>query len=208
MHHRWRELAIDACSMPPSGGRALDVCAGTADFGIAFARRGHSCDGVDLAAPMVYRGLAKAAEVGVRSRVRLLLGAAEALPMASGVYDAATMGFGLRNVGDIDASFREMARAVRPGGRVVNLEIAKPRWPLYRQLFLLYFYFLSPWLARLCGGDADAYTYLPGSLRRFWSREQIADSMRRAGLTEVHWRDLAGGAVALHIGVRPTEERQ
>jgi demethylmenaquinone methyltransferase / 2-methoxy-6-polyprenyl-1,4-benzoquinol methylase len=96
-----------------------------------------------------------------------------------------------------------MARAVRPGGRVVALEIAKPRNALYRRFFLFYFYRLSPLLAQLFGGDRQAYRYLPDSLKEFRTREELADSMRRAGLVDVTVHDLAGGSVAVHVGTKP-----
>jgi demethylmenaquinone methyltransferase / 2-methoxy-6-polyprenyl-1,4-benzoquinol methylase len=117
-------------------------------------------------------------------------------------FDCATIGFALRNVTDIDSTFAEMARAVRPGGRVVALEIAKPRGALFRALFLFYFYRLSPWIARAFGGDPQAYQYLPNSLKTFKSREELAASMRRAGLTDVKVHDLSGGSVTVHVGTR------
>jgi demethylmenaquinone methyltransferase/2-methoxy-6-polyprenyl-1,4-benzoquinol methylase len=133
----------------------------------------------------------------------MVAGEAEDLPVATDRFDCATIGFALRNVTDIDRTFAEMTRAARPGGRVVALEIAKPRIPGFAPLFYLYFYLLSPHLARLFGGDAEAYRYLPNSLKQFKSREEVADSMRRAGLEEVRWYDLWGGSVAVHVGTKP-----
>ncbi len=132
-----------------------------------------------------------------------MAGEAEALPVPDNAFDSATIGFGLRNVTDIDRTFAEMARAVRPGGKVVALEIAKPRNPVLRPLFFLYFYRLSPWVARILGGDAQAYQYLPNSLKTFKSREELVESMRRAGLRDVHYHDLSGGMVCVHVGTKP-----
>jgi demethylmenaquinone methyltransferase/2-methoxy-6-polyprenyl-1,4-benzoquinol methylase len=203
MHHRWRRFAVRECALPPSGARVLDVAVGTGDFAIEAAGALGTAVGVDPCEPMLQEGRAKLARLGLSQRIRLVAGEAEALPVPSEAFDGATIGFGLRNVTDIDATFAEMARAVRPGRRVVALEIARPRNPLIRAGFYLYFYRLSPLLARLLGGDAQAYQYLPNSLTTFKTREELCDSMRRAGLTDVHYHDLNGGTVCVHVGTKP-----
>lgn len=202
LHHRWRRFAVRECEFP-AGGLALDVAAGTGDFAIETISRGGRAVGVDLCEPMLREGMPKLARLGLQHRIRLVTGEAEALPVPSNQFDCATIGFGLRNVTDIDQTFREMARAVRPGGKVVALEIAKPRNSVLRPLFFLYFYQLSPWVARLLGGDAQAYQYLPNSLKIFKSREELCASMQRAGLTDVHYHDLSGGMVCVHVGTKP-----
>ena len=128
---------------------------------------------------------------------------AEALPVPSDHFDSATIGFGLRNVTDIDKTFAEMARAVRPGGKVVSHKNTKPRNPILRPFFFFYFYNLSPWVARALGGDPQAYQYLPNSLKTFKSRDELCDSMKRAGLVDVHFHDLSGGMVCVHVGTKP-----
>jgi demethylmenaquinone methyltransferase/2-methoxy-6-polyprenyl-1,4-benzoquinol methylase len=202
MHHRWRRFAVRECAFPP-GGRALDVAVGTGDFAIETIAHGGTAVGVDPCEPMLAVGRRKLERLGLAQRVRMVCGEAEALPVPDNAFDSATIGFGLRNVTDIDRTFAEMARAVRPGGKVVSLEIAKPRIPIFRELFFFYFYTLSPWLARLLGGDAQAYQYLPESLKAFKSREELCDSMRRAGLIDVHFHDLMGGSVCVHVGTKP-----
>ena len=202
LHHYWRRFAVRECEFP-AGGRALDVAAGTGDFAIETISKGGTAVGVDLCEPMLREGLPKLRRLGLADRIHLTVGEAEALPVPSNHFDSATIGFALRNVTDIDATFSEMARAVRPGGKVVALEIAKPRNPLLRQFFFLYFYHLSPWVARALGGDAAAYQYLPNSLKAFKSREELCDSMRRAGLADVHFHDLSGGMVCVHVGTKP-----
>src|SRR5262249_48840390 len=157
----------------PNGGLALDVATGTADFALEFARTGRVV-GVDPCEPMLALGYEKLRAARLDGRALLVVGEAERLPVTSGRFDCATIGFALRNVSDIAATFAEMARAVRPGGRVASLEIAKPRGALFRALFLFYFYNLSPHIARLFGGDADAYRYLPDSLKTFKTREELA----------------------------------
>jgi demethylmenaquinone methyltransferase/2-methoxy-6-polyprenyl-1,4-benzoquinol methylase len=202
LHHRWRRFAVRQCAFPPDG-RALDVAVGTGDFAIETVLRGGTAVGVDPCEPMLREGVLKLRRLGLARRIALVAGEAEALPVRDGAFDCATIGFGLRNVTDVDRTFAEMARAVRPGGRVVALEIARPRHPLLRPLFALYFYRLSPWLARLCGGDPQAYAYLPDSLKAFHSREALCASMRRAGLVDVHFHDLSGGMVCVHVGTKP-----
>lgn len=202
LHHGWRRFAVRECEFP-AGGRALDVAAGTGDFAIETISKGGTAVGVDLCEPMLQEGLPKLARLGLSQRIRLVAGEAEALPVPSNHFDSATIGFGLRNVTDIDQTFAEMTRAVRPGGKVVSLEIAKPRNPLLRSFFCLYFYYLSPWVARALGGDPQAYQYLPNSLKTFKSRDELCASMRRAGLEQVHFHDLSGGMVCVHVGTKP-----
>ncbi len=201
MHHGWRRFAVSECEFPV-GGRALDVAVGTGDFAIETIKRGGTAVGVDLCEPMLREGLPKLRRMGLDRRIRMVTGEAEALPVPSDAFDCATIGFGLRNVTDIDATFREMARAVRPGCKVVALEISKPRNPLLRSIFFLYFYQLSPWFARMLGGDPQAYQYLPNSLKIFKTREELMASMKQAGLRDVHFHDLSGGMVCVHVGTK------
>jgi len=202
MHHRWRRFAVRQCALPP-GARVLDVAVGTGDFAIEAIGAHGTAVGVDPCEPMLREGQRKLERLGLSGRVRLVVGEAEALPVADAAFDGATIGFGLRNVTDLAATFAEMARAVRPGGRIVALECARPRNPLIRAGFSLYFYRFSPWLARLLGGDEQAYRYLPNSLTTFKTREELCDLMRAAGLTDVRWHDLNGGTVCVHVGTRP-----
>jgi demethylmenaquinone methyltransferase / 2-methoxy-6-polyprenyl-1,4-benzoquinol methylase len=200
-HHRWRRFAARQCAFPP-GGRALDVGAGTADFVIATLDETGTGLGVDPCEPMLRLGCEKLRRRGLEERVGMVVGEAEHLPVPDNAFDCATIGFTLRNVTDVDATFAEMARAVKPGGRVVSLEIAKPEgWPM-RPLFFFYFYRLSPWLARLFGGEKQGYEYLPDSLKEFKSRQELTDSMRRAGLGDVRVYNLTGGVVCVHVGTK------
>jgi demethylmenaquinone methyltransferase / 2-methoxy-6-polyprenyl-1,4-benzoquinol methylase len=205
LHHGWRRFAVRECEFP-AGGRALDVAVGTGDFAIETIAGDGTAVGVDVCEPMLREGLVKLRRLGLSRRVRLVLGEAEALPVPSDQFDSATIGFALRNVTDIDRTFAEMARAVRPGGKIVSLEIAKPPNPVLRPFFFLYFYYLSPTLARLLGGDPEAYKYLPNSLKTFKNRDEICDSMRRAGLSGVHYHDLSGGMVCVHVGTKPDRD--
>lgn len=199
----WRRQAVRLCRVT-DGAAALDVAVGTADFAVELIRQGAGIVvGVDPSESMMREGRKKLAARGLDARVTLVCGVAEQLPVATNAFDCATIGFGLRNVSDVEQTFREMARAVRPGGRVVALEIARPRNPVLRFLFSIYFYYLGPYLAGLLGGDLEAYRYLPRSAREFMNREQVCESMTRAGLKDAIFRDLSFGVVCLYVGVSP-----
>src|SRR5438128_3141330 len=177
MHGRWRRIAVRHCRFP-RGGRALDVAVGTADFAIDTIGEHGTALGVDICEPMLQVGREKLHRMGLDHRILLAVGEAEHLPVPASHFDCATIGFALRNVTDIDATFAEMARAVRPGGRVVSLEINRPTLRWFQPLFFFYFYRFSPWLVGLLGGDRQAYQYLPNSVKIFHTREEVADSMR------------------------------
>jgi demethylmenaquinone methyltransferase / 2-methoxy-6-polyprenyl-1,4-benzoquinol methylase len=199
---RWRRAAGGAADLA-AGSRALDVCTGTGDLALALADRVTPLGevvGVDFAPLMLARARAKAEARG--AAVAFLTADALALPFADGRFDAATVGFGARNLADLDGGLREMARVVRPGGRVVVLEITAPE--RLRAAHGVWFDRVVPRLGRVVGGDGDAYAYLPASARRFPPPRELAARMAGAGLDEVRWRTFVGGIVALHHGrVRP-----
>jgi demethylmenaquinone methyltransferase / 2-methoxy-6-polyprenyl-1,4-benzoquinol methylase len=195
LHHRWRERAADLAWLQP-GGRALDVATGTGDLALELARRvGPSGEvvGSDFAEGMLERARAKSADV------RWEQGNALALPYESDVFDAATVGFGARNFADLERGLAEMVRVVRPGGRVVVLEITTPSKPPLSVFFSLWFDRVVPLLGRFTGED-QAYSYLPSSVKRFPGPEALAGLLYDAGLRDVRWILTAGGIIALHSG--------
>jgi demethylmenaquinone methyltransferase/2-methoxy-6-polyprenyl-1,4-benzoquinol methylase len=194
MHHHWRERAADLARVGP-GSRALDVATGTGDLAIELARRGASVTGVDFAEAMLEVARAKAPHVAFEC------GDALALPYEDAAFDAVTVGFGARNFSDLDRGLREMTRVVRPGGRVVVLEITTPARAPLSWFFHLWFDRLVPVLGRLAA-EPDAYTYLPSSVRRFPGPAELAARLAAAGLDEVRWIVTAGGIIALHAGTR------
>jgi demethylmenaquinone methyltransferase/2-methoxy-6-polyprenyl-1,4-benzoquinol methylase len=194
LHHHWRERAVDLARVGP-GSRALDVATGTGDLAIALASRGAEVVGSDFSEGMLARARAKS------SAVRWEQGNALALPYADGEFDAATVGFGARNFADLNRGLAEMARVVKPGGRVVVLEITSPQKPPLSWFFHAWFDRVVPKLGRLAG-DPDAYTYLPSSVRRFPGPEELARRMAGAGLRDVRWILTAGGIIAIHAGTR------
>lgn len=191
LDQRWRRATVAAVVRP--GDRVLDACCGTGDLAVAALRAGARVTGVDFSERMLERALRKAPEV------EWVQGDALALPFGEGSFDAATVGFGVRNLDDLGRGLAELRRVLRPGGRVAILEITRPRGllaPFYR----LWFDGLVPLLGKLLPGGA-AYSYLPASVRRFPGPEELAGLLRAAGFEDVRWRAFAGGIVALHIGV-------
>jgi demethylmenaquinone methyltransferase / 2-methoxy-6-polyprenyl-1,4-benzoquinol methylase len=197
LHHRWRARAADLAQLP-AGGSALDVACGTGDLAIELAKRvgsGGEVIGSDFAPEMLERARDKAPELHWE------LGNALDLPYASNRFDAATVGFGARNFSDLDRGLSEMARVVKPGGRVVILEITTPRKRPLSTFYSLWFDRVVPLIGRLTG-ENEAYTYLPNSVKRFPAPEGLAAAMERAGLRDIRWVLTAGGIIALHVGTK------
>jgi demethylmenaquinone methyltransferase / 2-methoxy-6-polyprenyl-1,4-benzoquinol methylase len=207
IHHWWRRVAADEAALRP-GGCALDVCTGTADFAFELARRvgpSGSVIGTDFSLPMLHYGEEKRKKRHIAT-VRLSLADTQALPFPSNTFDAVTVGFGIRNVADIEQGLREMARVTRPGGRVILLEFNQPTNPFFHALYRFYSFRLMPLLGGMISGKRAAYEYLPSSVAAFHSREALADMMRRAGLTDIRVRDLTFGVAVIHRGIKSPEK--
>ena len=202
LHHRWRERAAERAELS-AGDSALDVCCGTGDFALELAQRvgpTGSVIGSDFSEQMLEIARSKAAERG--ADVRFEWGDALELPYEDASFDAVTVGFGVRNLADLDLGIAELTRVLKPGGRFVILEITNPTRPPLSTFFALWFDRLVPLLGTLAG-DRDAYTYLPESVKRFPPPEGLALIMDRAGLESIRYTVLAGGIIAIHSGVRP-----
>ena len=187
---RWRRIAAEAVVRP--GDRVLDACCGTGDLAVACAKRGGIVTGLDFSPAMLERARRKLPSA------TWVEGDLLALPFEAGSFEAATVGFGVRNVADLEQGLVELRRVLVRGGRVAVLEITQPRGllaPFYR----LWFDRIVPLLGRLLKGGA-AYTYLPASVRRFPGPDQLANLMGSAGFGDVSYRTFAGGIVALHVG--------
>jgi demethylmenaquinone methyltransferase/2-methoxy-6-polyprenyl-1,4-benzoquinol methylase len=191
LDRRWRRETARAVVRP--GDHVLDACCGTGDLALADLAAGGRVVGLDFSERMLERARRKSSEID------WVRGDAQALPFADGSFDAVTIGFGVRNLDDLELGLRELRRVLRPGGRLGVLEITRPRGllaPFYR----VWFDGVVPLLGRLVPGGS-AYTYLPASVRRFATAAGLAEAMRETGFGEVRWRLFAGGIVALHTGV-------
>jgi demethylmenaquinone methyltransferase / 2-methoxy-6-polyprenyl-1,4-benzoquinol methylase len=197
---RWRRRLVDGARLA-AGERALDVATGTGKVAADLHRRvqpGGHVIGVDISPGMIEIAGRRFAD---RQGLVFTVGDALALPTEDGAFDAATIAFGMRNLPDYRQGFREMARSVRPGGRVLCLEIARPRSRLAR-FMRWWFDRVVPLIGRVAG-QGSAYAYLVRSVRAYPSPERIAEIMTEAGLVAVTWRGLAGGIVTLHVGIVP-----
>jgi demethylmenaquinone methyltransferase/2-methoxy-6-polyprenyl-1,4-benzoquinol methylase len=199
LHHRWRARAADLAEVVP-GDRVLDVATGTGDLAIELAGRvGETGEvvGSDFSEPMLARARTKATS-GV---LRFEWASAMELPYADGEFAAATVGFGARNFADLERGLREMARVVRPGGKVVVLEITTPTRPPLSTFYRVWFDRVVPVIGRVTG-EEQAYSYLPDSVRRFPGPHALAQVLDGCGLRDVRYVLTAGGIIALHVGTR------
>ena len=197
LHHRWRRSAVATLQLK-RGDRALDVCCGTGDFLIPL-RKAVGVDGflvgMDFCQPMLDRAQAKVTE-------NLSLADACNLPVANEQFDGVSVGWGIRNVPDIDQAHQELTRILKPGGRFVSLDMAIPTNKLMRRASEIVANKVVPRIGALVG-KTTAYTYLPKSTQAFSTREQLAASMQRAGLIDVRYRDLLFGNVCIHYARKP-----
>lgn len=193
---RWRTATRRAVGAAP-GDRVLDLAAGTGTSSEPFAADGVRVVPCDFSVGML--------EVGKTRRPDLpfVAGDATRLPFADESFDAVTISFGLRNVVDPDAALAEMLRVTRPGGRLVVCEFSTPSWPPFRRLYTEYLVVALPRLARAVTGAEGPYTYLAESIRDWPDQRGLARRIRGAGWTDVAYRDLSGGIVALHRATRP-----
>lgn len=199
---RWRRIAVDHLGWERDpAGLYLDNCAGTLDLAVELARRPDfrgAVVGSDFTIEMLQRGEHKLDGVEVAP----VCADALALPYPDARFAGATVGFGVRNVADLDQGLREMARVLRPGARLVILEFTTPAWRPFRAAYLTYFRHVLPAVGRLVSRHGSAYSYLPESVLRFPEPPELAQRMEDAGFRAVRWKRLTGGIVALHWGER------
>jgi demethylmenaquinone methyltransferase/2-methoxy-6-polyprenyl-1,4-benzoquinol methylase len=199
---RWRRQAVDRLLAGGSArGRFLDACSGTLDLALELASR-PGFDGRVIASDFTFAMLERGRpKIGGRA-VSAACADALCMPFPDASFDGATVGFGVRNLAELDAGLREFARVIRPGGRLVILEFTTPGWQPFRALYLFYFLRVLPWIGRLISRHSDAYTYLPASVLEFPEPPELARRMEAAGFRDIHWETLTGGIAAIHVGTR------
>lgn len=197
----WRRKVVRLLGQEPVE-RLLDVATGTADLAILGATRAKQVTGVDISEGMLAHGRTKVERKGLTQRVVLQRADSAALPFADSTFDAVTVAFGVRNFEHLEQGLREMARVLRPNGRIFVLEFSKPTKAPMKQLFRFYFHRVMPAIGRTVSKDSAAYTYLPKSVDAFPEGQAFLDIMARAGLCEVKAEPLTGGIATLYTGRR------
>jgi len=200
---RWRRKAVDELERRGPA-RILDLCTGTADLLVEALGRDERLSGLgaDLSPEMLFRARRKLERRGMGGRGALACGDGERLPLRDGVFDGALVAFGIRNMAAPERALRELARVLRPGGRLVVLEFSTPRGPL-AGLYRCYFSRVLPRIGAIISGDSEAYSYLPASVAAFPSPEALGALMEQAGFRAVAWKPLTGGIAHLHRGDKP-----
>jgi demethylmenaquinone methyltransferase / 2-methoxy-6-polyprenyl-1,4-benzoquinol methylase len=200
----WRDVTARAAGLPPFG-LALDVGTGTGDLALDLLRvaPGGRVIGLDYTAAMLARAPGKARSRGLTARTAWVRGDGQRLPFPDNTFDAVTSAFVLRNFADLGAAYAEMTRVVKPGGRVVALEISPASRPVWRALFETYFQQLVPLIGGLVSGDPVAYRYLPASVAAFLTPDEVIAVMRAAGLAPLPPEPLMLGSLVVHRGVKP-----
>jgi demethylmenaquinone methyltransferase/2-methoxy-6-polyprenyl-1,4-benzoquinol methylase len=205
-HKAWRKFTMKQMNVQP-GETAIDICCGTCDWTISIAEvsKHGNIVGLDFSLNMLDVGRRKIAERGLDKQIELVHGNAMELPFEDNSFDYATIGFGLRNVPDLTKVLQEMKRVVKPGGKVVCLELSKPTWQPFKAIYYFYFQNILPFIGKLVAKRYEQYKWLPQSLVDFPDYAQLADHYRKIGLVDVQAYPLTGGIAALHIGVKGTQ---
>lgn len=202
-HKAWRRFALNKMNIQ-NGDTALDLCCGTCDWTIAIACRngGAKVTGLDFSKQMLKYGQQKIDRAGLQDSITLIQGNAMELPFANDSFDFVTIGFGLRNLPDYKQALREMYKVVKPGGKVVCLELSKPVWQPFKAIYYLYFKHLLPLLGKIFAKSYEQYKWLPESLATFPDHRQLKKIFEEAGFEKTEVYPLTGGIAALHIGTK------
>lgn len=204
MHRAWKNFVVEKANLK-KGDSALDLCTGTGDIAFKLAREVGEHGrviGLDFVQEMLDVANQRLPKENKEKNLTFTLGDAMNLPFQDNLFDAVTVAYGLRNVQDIPVAINEMIRVAKPGGRIISLDLGKPRIQGYKQLYNFYFYKIMPAITSAFQGKKDAYNYLPNSLDEFPAQEGLIRIMKQAGLKQVKCYEFAGGAAAVHIGIK------
>lgn len=205
----WRHLAVRQAADRHKSQNILDVACGTGDFSIALARyaRKSSVIGVDLSEGMMQKGREKVMKAGLSGSIRMIKGDCEALEFADSSFDAVCAGFGVRNFEHLEQGLMEMLRVLRPGGKLVILELSVPRTPVLKFLYKIYFTKILPSIGGHYSGNKSAYKYLPASVLRFPLPKEFKEILRSCGYSDIRHRALTFGICRLYTAVKPKYDK-
>ena len=201
IHHLWKRAAVRMLALR-AGDRVLDVCGGTGDLAILAARAVGAFGKVmiyDINRAMIEAGLHKLTHSPLKNRIRHVQGDAQQLSFPDEYFNAAMVGFGIRNVTDMGQGFSEMHRVLKPSGKLMCLEFSKPTVPMFRCLYDLYSFYAMPLVGQLVAGNRKAYTHLPESIRTFPLPDELATMLRQIGFGRVTYRRLTNGIATIHL---------
>jgi demethylmenaquinone methyltransferase/2-methoxy-6-polyprenyl-1,4-benzoquinol methylase len=204
IHYLWKRMAVKKLGLR-AGDRVIDVCGGTGDLAILAAKQIGARGQVilyDINRAMMEEGIRKVVHSRISERIFYVQGDAEEISFGKGRFDAAMVGFGIRNLTHMEKGFREMHRVLKPGGKLMCLEFSKPTAPAFRWLYDLYSFHVMPLLGHLIVGSRRAYTYLPESIRMFDSPEELTTLLRQMGFSLLTYHRLTNGIAGIHLGVK------
>jgi demethylmenaquinone methyltransferase / 2-methoxy-6-polyprenyl-1,4-benzoquinol methylase len=204
LHRLWKRRVIQL-ARPQPGERALDLCCGTGDLTLALAKRGADVTGLDFSEAMLQVAKEKSARLAQRSetKIEFIRGDAQQIPFADGSFDVLTIGYGLRNLADLDAGLRDMWRVTKPGGRLVALEFGKPENSAWRGIYFSYLKFMLPIFGKIFCGNSAAYAYILESLNHYPAQQAMAAKMTELGWRNVRVLNLMGGVMSIHSAEKP-----
>lgn len=204
IHHIWKRLAVRMMDLAP-GNRVLDVCGGTGDLAI-LAAKATGVDGrvviYDINRAMMKAGLHKVAGRGIEPRIRYVQGDAESISFPGAEFDAVMVGFGIRNVTNMNNGFKEMFRVLKPGGKMMCLEFSKPTFAPFRWLYDIYSFYIMPLLGEWIAGSRTAYTHLPETIRMWPLPDELTKILKEIGFSDVSHRKLTNGIAVIHLAVK------